>query len=61
MHCCSHGPRVCSQAVTASLTALRGSMAGVQGREVDSAVDFVFDTVFSRDFIASFLSEEEYI
>ena len=51
----------CSQAVTASLTALRGSMAGVQGREVDSAVDFVFDTVFSRDFIASLLSEDEYI
>ncbi len=49
------------QAVTASLTALRGSMAGVQGREVDSAVDFVFDTVFSRDFIASLLSEDEYI
>ena len=50
-----------AQAVTASLTALRGSMAGVQGREVDSAVDFVFDTVFSRDVIASFLIEDEYI
>ncbi len=45
----------------ASLTALRGSMAGVQGREVDAAVDFVFDTVFNRDFIADFINEDEFI
>lgn len=49
------------QAVQASLTALEGSMAGVQGREVDAAVDFVFDTVFNREFIADFINEDEYI
>ena len=54
------GARPPVQAVQASLTALAGSMAGVQGKEVDSAVDFVFDTVFHRDFIAGFI-EDEYI
>lgn len=43
------------------MTALRGSMAGVQGKEVDSAVDFVFDTVFDRDFVADYIIEDEYI
>lgn len=49
------------QAVQTSMTALKGSMAGVQGREVDAAVDFVFDTVFNREFIADFIEEDEYI
>lgn len=49
------------QAVQASLTALEGSMAGVQGREVDAAVNYVFDTVFNREFIADFINEDEYI
>ena len=50
-----------SQAVTTSLTALAGSRAGIQGREVDSAVDFVFDTVFNRELVALFINEEDQI
>ena len=57
----AYGGYVVTQAVQASLTALSGSMAGVQGKEVDSAVDFVFDTVFNRDFLTNFINEDEYI
>lgn len=57
-------PRIGSQlkeAVLSSLTALKRSKSSLTSLDVDSAVDFVFDSVFSREMLADMLDEHEWI
>lgn len=49
------------QAVHSSLTALKRSKSSLSSLDVDLAVDFVFDSVFSREMLSELLDEHEWI
>jgi hypothetical protein len=43
------------------MTALKRSKSSLSSLDVDSAVDFIFDSVFSREMLADMLDEHEWI
>lgn len=53
---CAH-----TQAVFTSLTAVRRSKSSLSSLDVDSAVDFVFSSVFSREMLSAMTDEHEWI
>lgn len=57
-------PRIGSQlreAVHSSMTALKRSKSSLTSLDVDSAVDFIFESVFNREMLADMLDEHEWI
>ncbi len=57
----SHVPLMCVQAVFTSLTAVKRSKSSLSSLDVDSAVDFVFSSVFSREVLSAMTDEHEWI
>jgi hypothetical protein len=49
------------QAVHSSMTALKRSKSSLTSLDVDSAVDFIFESVFNREMLADMLDEHEWI
>lgn len=57
----SHVPLLYVQAVFTSLTAVKRSKSSLSSLDVDSAVDFVFSSVFSREVLSAMTDEHEWI